>query len=88
MRKQVLGLAIAAIIGGLVGSGITVWWKSASVSPYADYPIYDQCLYTKNGNTVACDAMVRMLQHQEALRKAEEMVPPSPSEPKQDDKKP
>jgi hypothetical protein len=88
-RMLILVSAAAAIVGGLIGSGITMWWNSASVSPYANYPIYDQCLYAKNGNTVACDAMLRMLKHQEALRQAEEMLgPPPKSEPKQDDKKP
>jgi hypothetical protein len=60
-RKYVFAITFAAITGGLVGAGLTTWWNSASVSPYENNPLYDECLAGHNGNKVACDAVMRVL---------------------------
>jgi hypothetical protein len=63
------------IMGALCGAALAVasglaliWWRHPTRS-VEDNAIYDQCLSSRNGNTVACDAMMRLLE-QERLASA------------------
>ncbi|WP_369725162.1 hypothetical protein AB8Z38_11595 [Bradyrhizobium sp. LLZ17] len=49
------GALVAIICGG------SIWWKASPERSANDAAIYDSCLASKQGNTVACDAMMRML---------------------------
>ena len=51
----------AAFAGSWVGSSFTASRNSVSVRPYADYQAYDECLARHGGNTVQCEAHMRML---------------------------
>ena len=53
---------------GLVGTvwAATAWWTSAPPRTPHHQIVYDMCLVQHAGNTVACDALTRLLAVQEA----------------------
>jgi hypothetical protein len=53
--------AFSAIV--VVGIGVLAWFWSHSMPARSaeDQAIYDNCLLSRNGNTVACDALMRLM---------------------------
>jgi hypothetical protein len=58
-RGFVTGLFCGGILIAVVWAG-SVWWKSSVEPSPEDAAMYDVCLAGQNGNTVACDAYMRM----------------------------
>ena len=58
----------SALCGAVLTAGtgaVFVWWKSDHPQRTAeDDIIYDRCLLAQRGNTVACDAMLRVIEHE------------------------
>ncbi len=59
LRGFVAGLLSGGILIAVVWAG-SVWWKSSVEHSPEDAAMYDACLAGQNGNTVACDAYMRM----------------------------
>jgi len=54
-----------ALCGAVFTAGtgaVFVWWKPHPGRSADDNIIYDACLVDKDGNTVVCDAMMRMVE--------------------------
>ena len=64
-------LIIGALCGAVVvavGETAYVWWGAAHPTRSAeDNLLYDRCLLFKHGNAVACDAMMRLIDHERAV---------------------
>jgi hypothetical protein len=69
-RKHIAGLAIAAIIGGLIGAGIISWWNSPPARSEEDAALYDRCLISQHGNHGACAALMRTVERDRKQRAA------------------
>jgi hypothetical protein len=63
---------VGALCGAMIAIGI-VWWKPhlKTTRSAEDNNIYDGCLMTEHGNTVACDAMMRLLNRGRLKKDAE-----------------
>jgi hypothetical protein len=70
-RRFVLALGATAICAGLFGSAVTLWWVSEPERSAEDQLLYDSCLMDRNGNKVACDALMRVIEHGRAVQAAE-----------------
>jgi hypothetical protein len=55
------GIVLTAVLGGA-----TVWWKLHPKRSAEDAAIYDNCLMAQSGNTVVCDATMRVLDRERA----------------------
>lgn len=64
-RGFVVGLLCGVLLTA-VGGGAIIWWKSYPARSDDDQAIYDGCLVRQSGNTVACDAMMRMIDRERA----------------------
>jgi hypothetical protein len=53
---------VGALCGAILATTIGVVWKSHSTRSAEDNASYDYCLVQMQGNTVACDAMMRLLE--------------------------
>jgi hypothetical protein len=53
----------------LVGAA-SLWWNPRPKRSPQDDAIYDWCLVGHNGNTVACDALMRELDRERAAEQA------------------
>jgi hypothetical protein len=70
------------IVGALCGAAVTavgetgyVWWRAAHPTRSAeDNLLYDRCLVLQHGNAVACDAMLRLIEHERAVAEHERAV--------------
>ena len=56
------GLCCGAVLVGVVWAATSLWLQQTkpALSAYGQ-KMYDQCLMTQNGNTVACDAYMRVM---------------------------
>jgi hypothetical protein len=66
-RVFLIGGLCGSIFTGLAGASL-IWWKARDGRSAADQAIYDTCL-TQQGNTVACDAFMRVLDRERAAEK-------------------
>jgi len=63
------------IVGALCGAAVVaagetayVWWRAAHPPRSAeDNLLYDRCLLSEHGNVVACDAMMRLIDHERGV---------------------
>ena len=59
---------LAGALSGAVltaGTGaLFVWWKPAPQRTAEEEVLYDRCLLAQRGNTVACDALLRVIEHE------------------------
>jgi hypothetical protein len=46
------------------------WWKSGPERSAEGSAIYDHCLMEQHGNTVACDAMMRLIERERTAEAA------------------
>jgi hypothetical protein len=69
-RKQFLAGFLCGAIFIAVGGAAALWWKSGAKRSAEDDVIYDRCLATQSGNTVACDAQLRVIVHDRAVLQA------------------
>ena len=53
---------VGALCGAILTTTIGIVWKSHSTRSAEDDNSYDNCLVQMQGNTVACDAMMRLLE--------------------------
>ncbi len=58
------GITFMAVVGAA-----SVWWKPRPERSAKDDAIYDMCLAGQDGNTVACDALMRVLDRQKAAKR-------------------
>ena len=58
-RSFLAGALCGTILTAVVGAAV-VWWKPRPQRSAADDNLYDMCLAQNAGNTVACDAMMRV----------------------------
>ncbi len=68
LNGALCGMIFMAVIGGAL-----IWWKSRPERSADDNAIYDNCLMERDGNTVACDAMMRVVDRgraAESMKKA------------------
>jgi hypothetical protein len=65
--------ALCGIIFMAVVGAASIWWKPRSERSAEDNAIYDNCLMERSGNTVACDAMMRLLDRERAAENATAM---------------
>lgn len=68
-RHVLAGLLCGIIFMAVVGAA-ALWWKSRPKHSAEDDVIYDLCLATQSGNTVACDAQLRTIAHDRAVLQA------------------
>jgi hypothetical protein len=59
---------VGALCGAILTTTIGVVWKSHSTRSEEDNIFYDTCLMQQHGNTVACDAMMRLLERERLER--------------------
>ena len=59
---------LAGALCGIIFIAIVelAWWKLRPERSAEDAAIYDKCLMAESGNTVACDAMVRVIDRERA----------------------
>jgi hypothetical protein len=57
---------VGALCGAILTTTIGIVWKSHSTRSAEDNIFYDNCLVQLQGNTVACDAMMRLLERERA----------------------
>jgi hypothetical protein len=55
-----VGLIVGSILVGFVWAG-TVWWTAQHARSPEDEAAYEMCLADHQGNTIACDAFMRMV---------------------------
>ena len=76
-RPFISGLCSGALVVGAVWAATWLQQTKPALTAYGEN-VYDQCLAAKNGNTVACDAYMRVMiraQEEPALKKrAAEML--------------
>ncbi len=65
------------LVGALCGTILTagaagsfVWWKPHQKRSDKDEAIYDSCLASQGGNSVACDALMRVLERERVVETA------------------
>jgi hypothetical protein len=68
-RLFLTGVLCGMIFVAVVGTA-SIWWKSHAERSGADNAIFDNCLMERNGNTVACEALMRSLDRDRAARAA------------------
>jgi hypothetical protein len=59
---------VDAPCGAILTTTIDIVWKPDSARSPEDDNIYDACLVRQDGNTVACDATIRLLERGRAAR--------------------
>ena len=59
-RVFLAGALCGTVVTASVGAAY-VWWKPHPQRTAEDDVIYDRCLMAQGGNTVACDAMMRLI---------------------------
>jgi hypothetical protein len=64
-RVFVIGALCGAISVAVVWAA-SAWWKPRPERSLADDDLYDRCLVTQQGNTIACDALMRTLDRERA----------------------
>ena len=67
-RLFLAGALCGMIFMAVVGAA-SIWWKPRPQRSAEDNAIYDNCLMERSGNTVACDAMMRLLDRERAAEK-------------------
>jgi hypothetical protein len=72
-RGFLAGVFCGALVG--LGVGAFLWWKPHPTRSVEDGAIYDRCLVQKAGNTVACDALMRLLAREKAAQTADDWIP-------------
>ena len=65
----VAGALCGIVVMAAVWVGWT-WWKSGPERSAQDSAIYDHCLLDQHGNTVACDAMMRLIEREKTAEAA------------------
>jgi hypothetical protein len=61
---------VGALCGGILTTTIGIVWKSHSTRSAEDNAFYDYCLVQWQGNTVACDARMRLLERERERERA------------------
>jgi hypothetical protein len=63
MKPERRGFLAGMLCGGVLIAtvwGASIWWASRIERSPADAALYDNCLATQEGNTVACEAWMRV----------------------------
>ena len=69
IRPERRGFVAGMLCGGVlvvIVWGASIWWTSRVERSPADAAVYDVCLATQQGNTVACDAFMRTYKRERA----------------------
>jgi hypothetical protein len=65
IRSFQVGIVAGSILIALVWAG-TVWWTAHRARSPDDEALYDRCMVSNKGNTVACDAFIRTYDRERA----------------------
>lgn len=65
LRVFLAGTVSGVVLIAVVGAGL-FWWKVSPERSAEDDAICDRCLMAQSGNTVACDAMIRLIHRERA----------------------
>jgi hypothetical protein len=57
---RVIYCMVGTIVALMVVGAAAAWWKTRVVRSAEDDAIYDVCLIRHDGNTVVCDALMRV----------------------------
>jgi hypothetical protein len=69
MRVFLAGILCGTILMAVIGA-VLIWWKSHPERSAEDQAFYDVCLARNGGNTIACDAVMRIADRERAAEKA------------------
>jgi hypothetical protein len=72
---------VGVLCGAILTTTIGIVWKSHSTRSAEDNNRYDYCLIQSNGNTVYCDAMMRMLERGRVERERAAAAPKQKAQP-------